>query len=161
MKSKVSTLLPYKLVPSPTHFRALVPGRRKALEVSDIRPQPQPLNVINSGHGHVPSARLMRPSGGIRRRQTIILILVPGTFFLGLQTQDYLFIKPCLNLRRPTRPLGREHPHKSPHQHSIIRSVRPVDLSRRATLRHRTARGKARQAMALVVPFFHYHAFHF
>jgi hypothetical protein len=34
MKSKVSGPLPYKLVSSSTQFRALVPGRRKAIEVS-------------------------------------------------------------------------------------------------------------------------------
>lgn len=34
IKGKVSAPLPYKLVPSSAHFRALVSGRRKATEVS-------------------------------------------------------------------------------------------------------------------------------
>jgi hypothetical protein len=34
MKSTVSAPLPYKRVSSPAHFRALIPGRRKAMEVS-------------------------------------------------------------------------------------------------------------------------------
>jgi len=37
MKSKFSAPLPYKLVSSPTHFRALIPGRRKALEWARAR----------------------------------------------------------------------------------------------------------------------------
>jgi hypothetical protein len=34
MKSHVSAPLPYKRVSSPAHFRSLVPGRQKAMEVS-------------------------------------------------------------------------------------------------------------------------------
>lgn len=33
-KSNVTAPLPYKRVSSPAHFRALIPGRRKAVEVS-------------------------------------------------------------------------------------------------------------------------------
>lgn len=33
-KSNVTVPLPYKRVSSPAHFRALIPGRRKAVEVS-------------------------------------------------------------------------------------------------------------------------------
>jgi hypothetical protein len=97
-------------------FRALVPGRRKAIEVSDIYQQSQPLNIVISGHGHVPSTRLMRKSGRIRCRTTIILISARGTYSVGLQTQDYLFVKLCLNLRRLMRPLGRKHLSESLHQ---------------------------------------------
>lgn len=32
-KSNVTAPLPYKRVSSPAHFRALIPGRRKAVEV--------------------------------------------------------------------------------------------------------------------------------
>ena len=33
MKFRTSVQVPYKLVPSPAHLLALVPGRRKAIEV--------------------------------------------------------------------------------------------------------------------------------
>lgn len=101
----------------------------------------------------------MWSTGRRRCRATIILISVPGTFSVGLQTQDYLCVKLCPNRRRSTRHLGRERPNESLHQQSI-RTVRPVDLNQRGILRH-PDRGKARRAVAFVATGFLCHAFRF
>ena len=158
-KSNVSAPLPYKRVSSAAQFRALIPGRRKAMEVSTrttINTVSTASELDNSGHGHVPSVRLTRSCGRKRRREKIILISATGTFFLGLQTQDCLFVKLCLDLRQPTRPLGRERWNESRHQLSI-RFAQSVVLN---ACQSRTARGKG-PTRALVITLLRCYAFHF
>jgi hypothetical protein len=53
-KSNVTAQLPYKRVSSPAHFRALIPGRRKAVEVSVLVSIVQPLNSHIVGSGTCP-----------------------------------------------------------------------------------------------------------
>lgn len=56
-KSNVTAPLPYKRASSPAHFRALIPGRRKAVEVSvltSIVNIHSPLNIVIVGSGTCP-----------------------------------------------------------------------------------------------------------
>jgi hypothetical protein len=70
------------------------------------------------GSGTCPSVKHTRNSDRKRRRENIFLISTPGTFSLGLQTQDRLFVKLCLDPGQPMPPLGRERRNESFHQHS-------------------------------------------
>lgn len=159
-KSNVTLPLPYKRVSSPAHFRALIPGRRKAVEVSV-------LSIVNiftaseyshSGLGHVPSVRRTRNSDRIRRPKKSFLILALGTFSLGLQTQGCPFVKLCLDLGQPTPPLGRDRQNESHHQKSTrIRFAQSVVLNQRNV---RMVHGKV-PSTALVVTLLRCYAFHF
>jgi hypothetical protein len=107
----------------------------------------------------VPFVRHTRNSDKKRRREKISLILAPGTFSLGLQTQDCPFVKLCLDLGQLTPPLERERRNESPHQHSTpIRFAQSVVANQRNV---RTVRGKVPSPTALVVTLLRCYAFHF
>ena len=107
----------------------------------------------------MPSVRHTRNSDRKRRPEKIFLISAPGMFSLGLQTQDYLFVKLCLDLGQTTPSLGRERRNESLYQHSTrIRFAQSV-VSNRCNVR--TVRGKVPSPTAPDVTRLRCYAFHF